>query len=202
MKRRDSQRGQSMVEFTMVLPVILIMVMGMIEMGFAVSHSTTIQTATRQGARVGSQLVNGGGTLGCGTGQSPNASTVDPQIIGAVEGSLISPGSPVKISQIQSIKIFLSNANGTMSSSVNTWIYAPGGGPTLAGASAPLDFAYQSGNWGACNRSGAAPAGSIGVQITYTYHFITPLGALVASMSSSQITMTDQTVMALEPPKP
>jgi hypothetical protein len=38
------------------------------------------------------------------------------------------------------------------------------------------------------------------VRITYTYKFITPLGALVSMFTSAQITMTDQTVMAMEPP--
>jgi hypothetical protein len=46
--------------------------------------------------------------------------------------------------------------------------------------------------------TGAAPA--IGVSITYTYKFITPLGAIVTSLGAGQIQMTDQTIMALEPP--
>lgn len=202
-RRHDSQKGQSMVEFAMILPVILIMVLGMVEMGFAISHSTTIQTATRQGARVGSQLVNGGGPLGCGNGQSPDAALVDPQIIAAVEGALASPGSPIDPSQVISIKIFLANpADGSMTASVNTWVYSYHGGPILPGAAQPLSFSYQGGNWPPCSRTGAAPAASIGVQITYRYRFITPLGSFVAAFTSEQIIMTDKTVMAMEPPKP
>ena len=78
-----SRRGQSLVEFTLILPVILTMVLGMLELGFAINHSTTIETATRQGARVGSQLVNGSRT--CGGGVTASSNLVDPQIIGAVE---------------------------------------------------------------------------------------------------------------------
>jgi hypothetical protein len=201
MRRRysGSQKGQSLVEFSLVLPVILVMVLGMVELGFAISHNTTIETATRQGARVGSQLVNGGGTLGCGTGQSPNWTTVDQQIIAAVEGVLVSPGSPVDRTQVQSIKIFLPDAStGAMTATLETWI--PGTGPTLPGASSALHFKRDSGNWNACSRTGVAPAASIGVQIVYKYKFITPLGALVSTLSSQQIVMSDQTVMALEPP--
>lgn len=197
LKRRD-KRGQALVEFTMVLPVILLLLMGMLELGFAISNSTTIQTATRQGARVGSELVCGGGT-GC-----PNAAMVDPQIIGAVEGALVSQGSPIDVSQIQSIVIFGytvdSNGVGTLTGQSNTWV--PGTGPTLPGASGPLHFAYSAGNWNVATRSGSAPAQSIGVRITYKYKFITPLGALVSMFSSSQIIMSDQTVMAMEPPSP
>ena len=197
-----SRRGQSLVEFTLILPVILTLVLGMLELGFAINHSTTIETATRQGARVGSQLVNGSRT--CGGGVTASSNAVDPQIIGAAEGALVSPGSPVDESRVTSIKIFLADPNnpGQMTSSVNTWTYSKGGGPTLAGATAPLNFAKFSGNWDASTRCGSAPAPSIGVQITYTYKFITPLGAFVSMFSSAQITMTDQTVMALEPPSP
>ena len=48
---RRPQRGQSLVEFAMVLPVIMFLLLGMIEMGFAINHNTSIVTATRQGAQ-------------------------------------------------------------------------------------------------------------------------------------------------------
>ena len=116
---RRSERGQSFAEFTLILPVILAMVLGMIELGFAINNSTAIGTATRQGARVGSELVNGA---------KIGSALVDPEIIGAVEGALISPGSPIDPSQVTSIQIFLANTDGSMSSNVNTWIYSAGGG--------------------------------------------------------------------------
>ena len=188
---RRSERGQSFAEFTLILPVILAMVLGMIELGFAINNSTAIGTATRQGARVGSELVNGA---------KIGSALVDPEIIGAVEGALISPGSPIDPSQVTSIQIFLANTDGSMSSNVNTWIYSADGGPTLPGASGPLDFKVSSTNWDVTTRSGADPAQSIGVRITYNYQFITPLRAFVSLFTASQITMIDQTVMAMEPP--
>ncbi len=199
-RSRRSMRGQSLAEFTLILPVILAMVLGMLELGFAINHSTAIETATRAGARVGSELVNGSST--CGGGVTANSQLVDPEIIGAVEGALVSPGSPVNPAQVQSIQIFLANADGSMSSKVNTWNYSYRGGPLLAGAAQNLDFIQSSANWDASTRCGSSPAPSIGVRITYTYKFITPLGALVSMFTSAQITMTDQTVMAMEPPTP
>ncbi len=196
--RRRSMRGQSLAEFTLILPVILVLVLGMLELGFAINHNTAIETATRQGARVGSELVNG--SAACGGGVTAASQLVDPQIIGAVEGALVSPGSPVNPAQVQSIQIFLANADGSMSSKVNTWTYSYRGGPLLAGAAQNLDFVQSSANWDASTRCGTAPAPSIGVRITYKYVFITPLGALLSMFTSAQITMTDQTVMALEPP--
>ena len=199
------QRGQSLVEFALILPVIMFLLLGMVEFGFAVSHDTSIVTATRQGARVGSELVDGTNHKGT-AGVSAASNSVDPQIIGAVEGVLISTGSPVNISQIQTIQIFNADPNtGAMTSSVNTWVPAPGHtGPQLPGSSPPqyLDFKQQSANWDASVRSGSGTAQSIGVRITYVYKFITPLGNLLPVFNSGQIIMTDQTIMSMEPPTP
>jgi Flp pilus assembly protein TadG len=193
-----SARGQSLVEFTLILPVIMTLVLGMTELGFAINHNTSIETATRQGARVGSELVNG--ERSCGMGVTTNSQAVDAQIIAAVEGALVSPGSPVDPSQVSSIKIYQANADGSISSKVNTWTYSYHGGPLLPGAAQKLDFVQGGVAWDASTRCGSAPAPSIGVQITYTYRFITPLGAFVSMFTSAQIPMSDQTVMALEPP--
>ena len=213
-----SRRGQSVVEFALILPVIMFLLLGMVEMGFAINHNSSMVTATRQGARVGSELVDG--TDRKGTNPSSAASQgVDTQIIAAVQGVLISPGSPVDISQVQTIQIFRATDAGAMSgSSVNTWIPAydaithlpngpaiPGSVPTayLSFSRKPLD----TGNWDAKDRSGVSPAQSIGVRITYTYKFVTPLGSLIKALggslfSNGQITMSDQTIMAMEPPSP
>ncbi len=78
-------RGQSLVEFSLIVPVFLLILFGMMEYGFIFTHDLTLEYATREGARAGSALANGGGTLGCGTGQSPNWTQVDPQVIAAVE---------------------------------------------------------------------------------------------------------------------
>jgi hypothetical protein len=178
----------------------------MVEMGFAINHNTSIVTATRQGARVGSELVDGVNRDGTKL-ESTASDNVDPQIIAAVEGVLISPGSPVNISQVQKIEIFLANSTtGAMTASVNTWIPAPAHtGPQIPGSSPAqyLDFKPQvGGTWNTWTRTGGGTAQSIGVKITYTYKFITPLGGILTAFSSGQITMADQTIMAMEPPTP
>ena len=78
-----------------LVPVFLLLLLGMLEFGFAFDQNLTLEYATREGARVGSALANGGGPLGCAPAQSPNAATVDPQILAAVRRVLLSPGSRV-----------------------------------------------------------------------------------------------------------
>jgi hypothetical protein len=212
--RRELSRGQSMVEFALILPVIMFLLLGMVELGFAVNHNTSIVTATRQGARVGSELVNG--SRKCNDNSVAGlaaAANVDPQIIAATEGVLRSPGSPINISQVSTITIFEVDENGNATANKNDWTLAITGGGAPNGDPIPnssptqkLYFKASPVVWNAKDRCGASPAHGIGVRITYTYKFITPLGSilsLVGSLfSSGQITMTDQTIMALEPPSP
>ena len=51
-RRRPGQRGQSLVEFAFVLPIIVLVIASFIEMGRAVFAYNTIANAARQGARV------------------------------------------------------------------------------------------------------------------------------------------------------
>ena len=115
-RRRNSQHGQAVVEFSIILPIIMFLVLGMVEMGFAINHNSSIVTATRQGARVGAALVDGGNRKGT-AGVTQASKNVDPQIIGAAEGVLISPGSPVATIAQPSMKICAPNmANGAADS--------------------------------------------------------------------------------------
>jgi Flp pilus assembly protein TadG len=51
-RRRTGQRGQSLVEFAFVLPIIVLVIVSFIEIGRAVFAWNTIANAARQGARV------------------------------------------------------------------------------------------------------------------------------------------------------
>jgi hypothetical protein len=189
------------VEFTMIVPGILMFLMGMLEFGLAFDQVISLSYATREGARTGSALVNGGGSLGCGTGQSPQAATVDPQVIAAVERVVTSPGSQVDPDGISEIRIYLATSTGAETTgSVNVWQRDPGHGPTVAGV--PLDFSPVSEPWAACSRSYAHPAQSIGVAIRYRYAFGTPLGSLFNLFTSggpAGLDVSDRTVMAMNP---
>ena len=90
----------------------MLLLLGMLEFGFAFNHQLTLGYATREGARIGADLVNGGGKLGCGTGQSPNAADVDKIIIEAVDRVLSSAGSPIPVNQVGRIRIFLATSTG------------------------------------------------------------------------------------------
>ncbi|TME63535.1 MAG: pilus assembly protein [Chloroflexi bacterium] len=98
--RRDD--GQSLIELALILPAVMIfLIFGLVELGTLLSDDMTMASASREGARLGGALVNGGGTLGCSAGQSPNASTVDMNIVAAVERVLTGNGTRIKLSPAQ-----------------------------------------------------------------------------------------------------
>jgi Flp pilus assembly protein TadG len=187
--------AQGLVEFALVLPpLLLILVFGLVEIGTVLSVAMTMSSATREGARVASAIVNGGGALGCSAGQSPNAATVDPNVIAAVERVLVGDGSRITLADLSQIRIAKATATGAETAGlVNTWNYQANGGPVIDGQQ--LDFVPATQPWQACSRNNGAPADSAVITVTYTYRGRTPLRLLIPFFS--QFTMTDRTVMAM-----
>lgn len=205
---KRGERGQGLVEFAFLLPVFMLLLLGMLEFGFVFDQNLTLEYATREGARAGSALANGGGTLGCNTGQSPNAATVDPQVLAAVQRVLLSPGSRVKPVVGMQVLVWKADANGAVTSgTTNVWSYV---GFNSSGVGLGTDlvdgqkiaFTQISQAWNACSRLNGSSVDSIGVSLTYTYAFQTPLAGILrffGGASAGQLTMSDKTVMALNP---
>jgi Flp pilus assembly protein TadG len=60
LKVRSGSRGNALVEFVLVLPLLLLLLLGAIDWGFYFMIRETVINATREGARVGSVAVNSG----------------------------------------------------------------------------------------------------------------------------------------------
>jgi hypothetical protein len=196
-----AERGQSLVEFVVVLPVAAMLLMIMLEFGLAFNHRQTVGTASREGARIGAALAHGGATS-CAVSDPAG---VDQQVVAAVQRILKSPGSPVVMSDVSQIRIYKANTSGQQTGSlVNVWTYTPGAGPDLDPGPGVdrLDFSQGSVAWPACSRLNGASPDSIGVRVVYTYQLTTPLRAaaeLFGGTVGSTFAMPDQTVMALNP---
>lgn len=52
---QHSARGQGLVEFALVLPILILLLLGVIEMGFALYNYMTLATANREGVRLASR---------------------------------------------------------------------------------------------------------------------------------------------------
>ena len=187
--------GQGLVEFALVLPPILILlVFGLVELAGLMSDSITLASATREGARVGGALANGGGTLGCASGQSPNAATVDQNIVAAVQRVLTGTGTRVTLADVSEIRIWKSTSSGAETANlINVWTYLPDGGPVVDGNA--LDFVQTSQPWLPCTRTYIAPIDSVGVTVSYTYRARTPLKFFFPFFDLLKI--TDRAVMSM-----
>ncbi len=144
---RERTRAQSLVEYAVIVPVFFLILLGMLELGFAFSHHLTMEYATREGARTGAALANGSDDFPC--------NNVDQQIIAAVQRVLTASGSQVNLNQIQSIRIFKAGANGQELGPVNVWIR----GSTAAALPNTPAVGFQKSNpqsWNACSRNNAA----------------------------------------------
>ncbi len=61
MRSLNEDKGASLVEFAIVLPVLLVIVFGLVEFGRLVAVTTQVTTASREGARYGIATGIGGG---------------------------------------------------------------------------------------------------------------------------------------------
>lgn len=177
----------------MTVPVFLLILLGMLEFGFAFSHHLTMEYSTREGARTGASLANGSDQVAC--------ATVDDHVMAAVQRVLTGTGSQIPMNRIGEVRIYQADASGREIGPVNRWKVGPGG-PTVEGAQ--LQFHEVSSGWSACGRKNLAVGvndrvDSIGVSITYDYDFVTPLGALMGAVGTAQLHMTDRTVMSMNP---
>ena len=142
-------------------------------------------------------------------------SDVDPYIVAAVQRVLEASGSPIKMTQVASIKIFRADPSGNqVGSSLDAWTYSPGAGPSVD--CKVLDFARQGSNgWpdgsrvtsatetSNCGSGLSTCPDSIGIKISYQYQYVTPLAAVMrffgGPAAPQRTASTDQTVMALNP---
>jgi Flp pilus assembly protein TadG len=189
-RHATGQRGQSLVELAIAMPVVLILLLGMLEFGFAFSHHLTLEYATREGARMGAALANGTDEVAC-TGE------LDGYIIAAVQRVLTGTNGQIPIAQVKEIRIYEADATGADTGISNKWI--PGAGPSVEGA--PLLF-NRSGTqfWDPCTRNNTTGnTDSIGVSLAYDYIPITPLSNLMRLSGSPVLRISDRTVMALNP---
>ncbi len=194
--RRTGERGQSLIELSIAMPVVLILLLGMLEFGFAFSHHLTLEYATREGARYGAALASGTAEVACSPAIDPLAN-VDAYIIAAVQRVLTGAGGQLPIAQVKEIRIYKADANGadTLGQS-NRWI--PGNGPPVDGVQL-LFVRAGADSWSPCGRNNGVNPDSLGVSLVYDYLYVTPLGNFMGMTGTAQLRINDRTIMALNP---
>jgi Flp pilus assembly protein TadG len=88
MHRRSGQRGQGLVEFALVLPVFLLMLFGLVDVGRYVYMNSVLSQAAREGARVAAAEAS---WIGKTTTDDPSCVTSAALITGANPGAHVCP---------------------------------------------------------------------------------------------------------------
>ena len=147
--RRGRARGQSLVEFALVLPVFLFMLFGLIDVGRFVFQSSTLSQAAREGARLASVEASyrGSSDPACGTSGGPVCPANDSMLLTHVTTAANRMMSPF----------------GSVSNAYMSCVLAPPGGTPPSGA------------WTGTTCSNHAPGSVISVRVTGEYTPITPI---------------------------
>ncbi|HEU5369017.1 MAG TPA: TadE family protein [Ktedonobacterales bacterium] len=176
-RRRRHQSGQTLVEFALVAPLLLMVIFGTIEFCFLYQSVNTVSFAAREGARVGAVL-------------GPTDSAADSKIIQAIFNATTN-GSGLLFSQITMIEIFKSNESGSVPAQLTSCTSASNedvydGQGNLCGTQ----------NWPPNVRNATFNnADYLGVRITFVYNWVTSF----VSAARGSFQMTSVSIQLIEP---
>jgi Flp pilus assembly protein TadG len=173
---RRRQRGAVLIEAAIIMPLLLTLVMGIIEYGLVFSDKSTVGSATRAGARSAVAYSRQTG--------------YDQQAVDAVTSALTArtTGTPL---ELWVYKVDTTNSNG-----------APVGYPTFSDCqTACQKYTWNGSSWDLTGGAGWAasdqnacsmPLDQLGVRLKVRHD-------LVTGLFGTSLTLTDRTIMRLEP---
>lgn len=189
-RTKRTESGQAMVEFGLVLPIFILLVIGLIEFSLAFSANISINFASREAALIGAE--------------SGNDAIADCRILQTIENSINDPSRAERINQV---RIYRANVNGAESGAN---VYVRGGNITcqfwdgVEEQEITVNYTLTVEGYPVatrCNQlEGCAgtPLDTIGVAINYTHGWVTPLPDVV-TLSGSGFTFTSSNAMRMEP---
>lgn len=194
---RRRTRGQSLVEFALVLAPLLLLIGGIVEFGRAYSFNEAVVNAARDGARMASLHDGGQGTSSTATPQY--LSNASPPASASVQAQVVNSGAPATIVN-----------NSSLSPNIRVAYYMPStssSSTTYCGWYNPVDNQIESAAIGTA--SGAAGLSSsctgysvsnmagllVDVKVSFTYYPLTPL---LKGLMSNGITTTSDAEMIIE----
>jgi Flp pilus assembly protein TadG len=188
---RRRQQGQSLVEFAMIIPLFLVLVLSVFEFAFMFNALLSIGHATRDAALIAAE--------------AGNAGSADCVTLRAIEDDVTAPTSKNRITQVL---IYRSDANGTVKNS-NTYTRGGSTSCTMAdGSTLTVPYTATAVGYPAtsrCNIVAGCPIGAptqtldtIGVRITYSHNWVTPLANFIGG-GGGTTTIVQSNTMRMEP---
>jgi len=185
-----------LVEFALVFPMFFTMLLGLIEFALMFSATLNVNYSARDGALAAAEA-----------GYAPGA---DCSVVLAVDDAV---GPPANDANIQKIEIYKSSPTGVMLGTATVFTRNPAANNTttcaaLGGTSIKYDKtadgypeASRCNTLSGCDPDPAVTTDSVdnvAVRVTYTHHFVTPLGNFAGGGGNS-LTFDRSSVMRMEP---
>lgn len=183
-----SEKGQAIVEFAMVLPVLVLLIIGLMEFSLVWNSRNTVLFASRDG----SMLAAEGGSL----------DGVDCVVLQRVEGDVVSPSSSLRILQIS---IYWSDRNGDQIGA-NQNLYTRGGSTSCTyadGTTITVPYTLTTAGYLESSRcsvlagcgGGHNTVDTIGVRVTYQHFWMTSF----VRFAGNSVTFTEASITRAEP---
>jgi hypothetical protein len=207
LRSRRRERGAVALEAALITPILLIVVLGIVELGFLMRDHNVVVSNVRVGARIASTGAGAGpGTCFSGAEEPPCTSASSPALAQMAADAIQRSGSAMPVDQIQYIMVYKANDRGYPGADGSTTM------PTsCAGVSNCVRFVwrktadrfrYAEGSWdsrtisacfpGVTNTNPPKPLDRVGVQMVVRHKNFTGL-------FGSTITLQDHAVMNFEP---
>jgi Flp pilus assembly protein TadG len=183
-------RGQALVEFALVFPIFIVLLLGIIEFAFLFNALLSVNYSARDAALAAAEAGDGVGA--------------DCVILDSVDAAISAPTSD---NRIVTVEIYKATAAGVMIGTPTT--YARGGTTSGAacgttGLSVPYTRtangypeATRCNVLAGCPSSGSTTVDNVAVRVTYTHTYVTPLQNFLGGGAS--LTFDRTSVMRMEP---
>lgn len=185
-------RGQALVEFALVIPIFLLVFISLIEFAMLLNANLAINFASREASLEAAE--------------AGDAQDADCIILRAIERSVVAPTNAGLITQV---RIFEADRQG-IEMPGRASVYTRTGSTTcVLPDTTTVTVPYSIGAAGyqpatRCNMlagcgNATALIDQVGVEISYLYHWHTPLGNLIGGSGGAPITLVKGNVMRMEP---
>ncbi|GAB3266723.1 TadE/TadG family type IV pilus assembly protein [Nocardioides dilutus] len=203
LRLRRQERGAVALEAALVTPILLLVVLGIIELGFLMRDHNVVVSNTRVGARIASTGAGAGpGTCVSGPEEPPCTPQSAPALAQMAADAIQRSGSAMPVDQIQYILVYKANDEGYPGSNGNTTMPTTCSGYTncvrFVWRDSANKFRYAGGTWdsrtiSACFPGTAAnPLDRVGIQLVAEHKTFT-------GMFGDSLTLEDHAVMNFEP---
>jgi Flp pilus assembly protein TadG len=180
---RASRRGQALVEFALIFPIFIVLLLGIIEFMFLFNAQLSLNYATRDAALVAAEA-----------GNNANA---DCEILQKIDADL---NAPTDENNVLTVHIFSATEQGDQLGTPMEQTYTRGGTTTCGSLTVPYtlgtnDYPYNVRcndlDRTTCASGFTGPSNTgvdiIGVQLDYGYRFVTPMSSAFALIGNAPL---------------